>query len=97
VHVGATAFLGVGVSSRGGFADSGAVISQVVSGSPAAKAGLAQGDEITSIGGQSVSSAEDVAHALVKYHPGDSVQVSWTDQYGQSQTATVTLANGPAA
>jgi S1-C subfamily serine protease len=97
VHVGATAFLGVGVSSRGGFAGSGAVISQVVSGSPAAKAGLAQGDEITSIGGQSVSSAEDVAHALVKYHPGDSVQVSWTDQYGQSQTATVTLANGPAA
>ena len=97
VHVGATAFLGVGVSSRGGFASGGAVIAQVVSGSPAAKAGLAEGDEITSIGGQSISTAEEVAHALVKYHPGDSVPVSWVDQYGQSHTATVTLATGPAA
>jgi hypothetical protein len=34
---------------------------------------------------------------LVKYHPGDSIQVSWTDQSGQSHTATLTLATGPAA
>jgi S1-C subfamily serine protease len=104
VHIGATAFLGVGVSSSGqsgfgGFGNSngGAVISHVVSGSPADKAGLAEGDEITSIGGQQVSSSEEIAHALVKYHPGDSVSVSWVDQYGQSQTATVTLATGPTA
>jgi S1-C subfamily serine protease len=105
VHIGATAFLGVGLSGSqsgfGGFGNSGgsngAAISQVVSGSPAAKAGLTAGDEITSIGGQQVSSAEDVAHALVKYHPGDSVSLTWLDQSGQSHTAKVTLATGPTA
>jgi S1-C subfamily serine protease len=102
VHIGATAFLGVGVSTQSGFggfggSGGGAVISQVVSGSPAARAGLAQGDEITSVGGQQVSSPEDISHALVKYHPGDSISVSWVDQSGQSHTATVTLATGPTA
>ncbi len=107
VHIGATAFLGVGFSSQsslgggfggqGGTGSSGATIAQAVSGSPAAKAGLAAGDVITSIGGQSVSSASDVAHALVKYHPGDSISITWLDQSGQSHTTTVTLATGPAA
>ena len=72
-------------------------IAGTVSGSPAANAGLTAGDTITAIGGQSVASAEDVAHALVKYHPGDSISVSWTDQSGQSQSANLTLATGPAA
>ena len=44
-----------------------------------------------------VASAEDVAHALVKYHPGDSISVTWVDQSGQSQTANLTLASGPTA
>ena len=30
-------------------------------------------------------------------HPGDSVTIGWTDQAGQTHTATVTLINGPAA
>ena len=72
-------------------------ITGTLSGSPAANAGLAAGDEITSIGGQSVLRAEDITHVLVKYHPGDSISISWLDQSGQSHTATVTLANGPAA
>jgi S1-C subfamily serine protease len=76
---------------------SGVSIAGTVSGSPAANAGLTQGDTITAIGGQSVNSAEDVAHSLVKYHPGNSVSVTWVDQSGQSQTATVTLASGPTA
>ena len=54
-------------------------------------------DTVTAIGGQSVSSAEDVAHALVQYHPGQSVSVTWVDQSGQSQTANVTLTSGPTA
>jgi S1-C subfamily serine protease len=115
VHIGATAFLGVGLGSSssnsgngfggfGGFggqgsqgAVSGATIAQTVSGSPAAKAGLTAGDTITAIGGQSVTSAEDVAHALVQYHPGNSISVSWTDTSGQSHTTNLTLATGPAA
>ena len=55
------------------------------------------GDTVTSVGGQTVSSASDIQQGLVKYHPGDKISISWLDQSGQSQTATVTLANGPAA
>jgi S1-C subfamily serine protease len=92
-----------GSSGFGGFGDgqgssaSGVAISGTLSGSPAANAGLAAGDTITSVGGQSVSTAQDISHVLVKYHPGDSISISWVDQSGQSQTANVTLASGPAA
>ena len=72
-------------------------ISGTLSGSPAASAGLTEGDTITSVAGQSVSSADDISQILVKYHPGDKISISWVDQSGQSQTATVTLASGPAA
>jgi S1-C subfamily serine protease len=100
VHTGASAFLGVGFSAQSGFqgtGNTGATIAEAVSGSPAAKAGLVAGDEITSLGGQSVSSGTDISHVLVKYHPGDSITVTWLDQSGQSHTSTVTLATGPAA
>ena len=72
-------------------------IAGALSGSPAASAGLTEGDTITSVGGQSVSSASDIQQVLVKYHPGDKISVSWLDQSGQSHTATVTLTSGPAA
>jgi S1-C subfamily serine protease len=106
VHIGATAFLGIqiqpagsGFAGFGGFGTSGSgvEIAGTVSGSPAASAGLTAGDEITSLGGQQVASAEDVAHALVPYHPGDSISVTWLDASGQSHTATLTLTTGPAA
>ena len=92
-----------GSSGFGGFGDSqgssaaGVTIAGTLSGSPAANAGLAAGDDITSVGGQSVSTAQDISQVLVKYHPGDSISISWVDQSGQSQTANVTLASGPAA
>ena len=105
VHIGATAYLGVGVSPQGasnGFGvpgsstSSGAYLAEVAQNSPAANAGLVQGDTLTTIGGTSVSSFEEIQHALVKYHPGDSVSISWTDATGQSHSANVTLATGPA-
>ena len=70
---------------------------QFLAGSAAAQAGLTQGDEITAVGGQSVSTPEDISHALVKYHPGDSISITWLDSSGQSHTSTVTLTTGPAA
>src|SRR5689334_16829816 len=76
---------------------SGVTIAGALPGSPAASAVLTEGDTITSVGGQTVSSATDIQQILVKYHPGDKISVSWVDQNGQSQTATVTLASGPAA
>ena len=84
-------------SGSGSGTSNGVTIAGTLSGSAAANAGLAAGDTITSVGGQAVSSASDIQQALVKYHPGDKISVNWVDQSGQSQTATVTLASGPAA
>jgi S1-C subfamily serine protease len=105
VHIGATAFLGVEVSSpaaggTGGFSGSGttgAAIAGVVSGSPADAAGLTTGDTITAISGQAVTSAAQIQSVLEAHHPGDKISISWTDNFGQAHTATIVLAAGPAA
>jgi S1-C subfamily serine protease len=60
-------------------------------------AGLTAGDVITSVAGQTVSSGTSIQQVLERYHPGDKVSIAWTDTSGQSHTATVTLATGPAA
>ena len=88
---------GDGSGTNGSGTSNGVTIAGTLSGSAAASAGLTAGDTITSVGGQAVSSTSDIQQALVKYHPGDKISVSWVDQNGQSQTATVTLASGPAA
>ncbi len=87
-------------SSTGGYGSStvsGATVAGVVNGSAAAQAGLAQGDVITSVAGHTIKSSTDVSSALEKSHPGDKISLGWTDQYGQSHTATVQLGSGPAA
>ena len=102
VHIGATAFLGVQIagSSQGqGFQQTtqGVAIAGTESGTPAANAGLGDGDVITSLDGKSVSTGTDIQEILVGHHPGDKVNVAWTDPEGQSHTATLTLGTGPAA
>ena len=52
---------------------------------------------IVSVNGQRISSPEALQSALGQHHPGDSVTIGWQDTAGQAQSATVTLANGPAA
>lgn len=102
VHIGATGFVGVEVSSDGNAAaqgvpaGSGALIDGVVSGGPADLAGLAAGDVITSVNGRSVTSPQTLQSALEQHHPGDRVSIGWTDQSGQSHSAKVQLATGPA-
>ena len=107
VHVGPTGFLGVEVvpSSQFGGGDGttagsrpqGALVGGALAGYPAAKLGLAQGDVITAVNGQAVASATALTDLLSAHHPGDSVQVQWTDPSGQAHTGTVKLAGGPAA
>jgi S1-C subfamily serine protease len=103
-HVGERAFLGVGIrdtgsrgSPGGGSASAGAVVANVQSGSPAADAGLRQGDEIISLGGKNVSSISDLTSVLAPYHPNDKVDVSWVDSSGNHHTANVTLSSAPPA
>ena len=75
---------------------SGVAISGVVPGTAAAGAGLAAGDQITSVAGHTVTSSTQIQSVLGNYRPGDKISISWTDQSGQSHTATVTLTAGPA-
>ncbi len=101
VHIGPTAFLGVesttsadqsGAKGRGG-----AVAAAVFLGTPAAQAGLEAGDTIVSLDGQAVDSPSALSAVLGHCHPGDVVQIGWTDLSGTRHAGTVLLAAGPAA
>ena len=69
-------------------------VAGAVSGSAAAQAGLTQGDVITSVAGHTITTPTGVSSALAQHHPGDKVSIGWTDQTGQSHTATVQLGAG---
>ena len=84
-------------SSGTGSSTAGADVQSVVPNDPGANAGIAEGDVITGLGGKTISSSDDLTNDLNSYHPGDKVQITWTDTSGQSQSATVTLASGPPA
>lgn len=74
----------------------GVTVSGVVESSAAEQAGLTAGDVITSFGGHAVDSSSQLTDLISGYRPGEKVQIGWTDQYGQTHTATVTLGSGPA-
>jgi S1-C subfamily serine protease len=80
----------------GSAASEGVTVAGVVSGSAAGQAGLTEGDQITSVAGTTITSSSQIASVLEKYHPGDKISIGWTDQSGQSHTATVVLTTGPA-
>jgi S1-C subfamily serine protease len=71
---------------------SGAVILTVVSGSPAAKAGLVQGDVIVNIDGTAITSSEDLQKQVQKDKPGQTITITY--YVGNSKrTTTATLGN----
>src|SRR5712691_6604573 len=97
VHIGATAFLGIEVEyvdaagyGYGQASASGALIAGVVSGGPAASAGLAAGDVITAINGHTVSSPAAISALVLTKKPGAKVTVAYVDQSGVSHKASVT-------
>src|SRR5271165_6699215 len=94
VHIGATGILGVLVESQSG--DDGALVENVLSGTPAAAgSGLSAGDVITALDGRSIGSPTALTDVMLQQHPGDTVQVTWETPAGVQQTATVILADGP--
>jgi S1-C subfamily serine protease len=101
VTIGLPAFLGVQLSTTStglpGATGTGAVVGGVIADTPAAQAGLVAGDTITAVDGATVTSGDDLSAALADHAPGDQVQLTWTTATGASQTATVTLIEGPAA
>jgi S1-C subfamily serine protease len=101
VHIGATAFLGIEAQSVNGYGGqggsvSGALVAGVVSGGPAASAGLVAGDVITAINGHTVSSPSAISALVLTKEPGAKITVAFVDQSGASHTASVTLGSGPA-
>ncbi|BBX24759.1 serine protease PepA [Mycolicibacter terrae] len=91
VHIGETAFMGVGVVDENG----GARVAQVLDGTPAAASGIAKDDIITSVDGRPVNSATDLTDVLDQRHPGDTVSLTWRSPTGGEHSATVTLVPGP--
>ncbi|MFI6761557.1 trypsin-like peptidase domain-containing protein [Micromonospora sp. NPDC050417] len=81
-------YLGVSVTES---EDVGAVVNGVTQGSPAAQAGLQQGDVITRFGDKTVNDSNDLVGAVQTGKVGDKVQLTFT-RNGVEQTATVTLA-----
>ncbi|WP_263118676.1 S1C family serine protease [Cellulomonas sp. RIT-PI-Y] len=101
VTIGLPAFLGVQLSTSStglpGATGTGAVLGGVIEDTPAAEAGLVAGDTITAVDGTTVTSGDELSAALAEYAPGDQVTLTWTTAAGATQTATVTLIEGPAA
>ena len=62
---------------------------------PIYASGLDQDDELQQIDGQHINGDGDVASALARHKPGDTVQVVFVDRTGAARTARVTLAEDP--
>jgi S1-C subfamily serine protease len=100
VHVGATGFLGISAVSAGDapqyhYAQHGAIVAAVVSGSPADSAGLTMGDLITAISGTKVTTPAAVSRVIRSKKPGTTITVSYVDTSGTAKTARVKLVSGP--
>jgi S1-C subfamily serine protease len=92
VHVGPTAFLGVGLDDAPG---GGAKIVSILPGKPADLAGLVNGDVITSLNGVAISSRADVRRTVLSLVPGQTVPIGWTDSNGVAQSGDITPISGP--
>jgi len=74
---------------------SGALVDGTICGSPAASAGLTGGAVITAVNGQAVGSPDDLSNVLARFHPGDTISVTWVSPSGQRTTSNLRLAAGP--
>jgi len=72
----------------------GALISGLFPESPAAAAGIEQGDVVIEIGGEEVASQEDLTRALTLFDPGETIDVRVVRE-GESLTLSVELGQRP--
>ena len=86
-------YLGVSVGDAPN-GQNGAVVQDVASGSPAAKAGLQVGDQVTAIDGQAVQSSADMVGAIRDHKPGDKATIT-VNRNGSQTTISATLGERP--
>src|SRR5215216_73632 len=89
-----TGYLGVSAADPGGNQD-GALVQDVVSGSPAAKAGLQAGDLVTAVDGQAVQNSGEMVARIRDHKPGDKVSLT-VNRGGNQTTIPATLGERPA-
>jgi S1-C subfamily serine protease len=89
-----TGYLGVSMGDSPSGQD-GAVVQDVASGSPAAKAGLQVGDLVTAIDGKTIQSSAEMVAAIRDHKPGDKVSVT-VNRGGNQTTISATLGERPA-
>src|SRR5471032_165163 len=75
--------------------EGGHISADVPANSPAYAAGLDRDDTVTQVGGDRVSSLEEINAVLSRRKPGDRVSVNYLDRTSASKSATVTLAENP--
>jgi S1-C subfamily serine protease len=69
------AWLGAAVADG----DEGALLAEIVQGSPAEEAGLEPGDVVVGIDGEQVAGAEELVNAVAAHEPGDQVRLELAD------------------
>jgi putative serine protease PepD len=89
-----TGYLGVSMGAPTGGQD-GALVQEVASGSPAAKAGLRPGDLVVAIDGQAVADPSEMSARVRAHKPGDRVSLKVVRD-GNETTITATLSQRPA-
>jgi S1-C subfamily serine protease len=101
VHVGETAFLGVSMTSAAlqgsAGAATGAFVADVLTGSPADKAGLKSGDTVVFLDGNPVDSPAAMIALIGQHRPGDTVTLAVVSPSGEQRSVTVTFTTGPPA
>jgi len=86
----------LGVATEDVANSTGAGIADVRAGTPAAAAGLHDGDLVTKVDGESVSSADELRQAIDAKSPGDKVELTF-ERDGKTKTLEVTLGTRPSA
>jgi len=87
------AYLGISISDTG--QANGVAITDVLAGTPAAKAGLTAGELITALNGTATPTSDSLGTVLAGLKPGQTVTVRFMRQSGTSGSVQLTLAQFP--
>jgi putative serine protease PepD len=86
----------LGLATTASTSGTGAQVGSVTAGSPAAQAGVRQGDTVTKVDGKAIAAPEDISDAIAAHAPGERIEVEVT-RGDSPRTLEVTLGTRPEA